>query len=122
MEEFIKAYYILITYSVEFLAALTGIFVYSRYKFSAAKYFIWFLVYLTFFDFVSSYTWHVHENGFLKFLIGSVFEKNHWLATTYWQIGAIVFFTFYYVKILETSYYKSILIFLTSLFLGYSFF
>ena len=46
MEEFLKQYYALITYGVELLAAVTGLLCLKKYKTTAAKYFIYFLVYV----------------------------------------------------------------------------
>ncbi|WP_303315253.1 hypothetical protein Q4Q34_15870 [Flavivirga abyssicola] len=117
MEEFIKQNYSILTYTIESLAAVTGLLFYKKYKFTVAKYFICFLIYLTICDFISSYTWYVHPKKSFGFLIGTIFEKNHWWATLYWQIGAIMFFSFYYRKILKTKSFRAII----RLF-GYSYF
>ncbi|AUC81242.1 hypothetical protein [Lacinutrix sp. Bg11-31] len=116
MEEFLKDNYILITRGVEILAAVTGLLFYKKYKNTAATYFIWFLVYITICDFLCGYTYYVKNIGFLNFLGGTLFEKNYWLSTLYWKIGAVLFFTFYYYKILKTKQSKLFL-----KYTGYSF-
>ncbi len=109
MEEFLKENYHILTTITESLAAVTGLLLYNKYRFTAAKYFIYFLVYLTICDFISSYSMYVHPDKIFRFLIGTIFEKNHWWSTLYWQIGAIMFFSFYYRKILKTKNFKTII-------------
>jgi len=86
MDEF-RAYKFLITTGVEVLAAVTGLLFFKKYKPTAAKFFIYFLVYLALCDFVSNYPRYVK-------------------ATLYWKIGAIMFFAFYYCKILKIAIFK----------------
>lgn len=109
MEEFIKENYYILTTITESLAAVTGLLLYRKYKFAAAKYFIFFLVYLTICDFISFYTGYVHPKKLFDFLIGTIFEKNHWWTTLYWDVGAILFFSFYYYKILKTKVFRKII-------------
>lgn len=109
MEEFIKQNYYILATITESLAAVSGLLLYKKYKFTAAKYFIYFLVYLTICDFLGFYAHYVHPEKLFGFLIGTVFEKNHWWTTLYWQIGAILFFSFYYSKILKTKKLRSII-------------
>ena len=117
MEDFLKENYTLIARSVEILAAVTGLLLYKKYKHTAAKYFICFLVYLTICDFIGTYTYYIKNNGFFNFLEGTLFEKNFWWTTIYWKIGAILFFAFYYKKILTNKKNKILL-----KYLGFSFF
>jgi hypothetical protein len=106
MSNFLLDNYHLITYSLEFLAAVTGLFFYKKYKNTAAKYFIYFLWFIAISDTLCYYTHYVKPDRFLSFLIGTKFEKNHWWANLYWVIGAIMFFSFYYRKILKTELHK----------------
>ncbi len=108
MEEFLRQNYHLFTAIIESLAAVTGVFLLRKYKLTAAKYFIYFLVYLTICDISSFYTRYVAPGKFFEFLIGTVFEKNHWWSTLFWSLGAIAFFGFYYNKILENFLFKKI--------------
>ncbi|GAL73157.1 hypothetical protein [Jejuia pallidilutea] len=106
MSNFLLDNYHLITYSLEFLAAVTGLFFYKKYKNTAAKYFIYFLWFIAISDTLCYYTQYVKPDRFLSFLIGTKFEKNHWWSNLYWVIGAIMFFSFYYRKILKTELHK----------------
>lgn len=109
VEEFLLKNYILLTHSVEVLAALTGVFIFRYYKNTTTKYFVCFLIYLTICDFSSFYTKYVFPEKFFSFLIGTVFEKNYWFSTLYWKIGAIMFFGFYYRKVLKSKWHKNII-------------
>jgi len=109
MEEFLLTYKFPITTGVEVLAAVTGLFFFKKYKSTAAKFFIYFLVYLTLCDFVSNYPRYVKDGGLFSFLQGTVFVKNYWWATLYWKIGAIMFFAFYYHRIMKTVVFKKVI-------------
>ncbi|ULC57961.1 hypothetical protein MBM09_08515 [Flaviramulus sp. BrNp1-15] len=93
---------------VEVISALTGVFLFRKYKESISKYFILFLVYLNICEFLASYTRFVFPDKFLNFLVGSLIEKNYWWSTLYWKIGAIMFFVFYYRKILKNKRFNKI--------------
>ena len=116
MNEFLLVYYNTITFCVEILAAVTGLVLYNKYKQTAAKYFIWFLVYLSVCDFLGSYVHYIKNDGFLSFLEGTVFIRNFWWTTLYWKIGAILFFSFYYFRTLINKRFK-----ITVKYSGYSF-
>ena len=109
MEEFLLKNYSFITHSVEALAALTGVFFFNKYKNTSAKFFIYFLIYLTVCDTLSWYTRLVFPDKALNFLMGTIIEKNYWWSTFYWKIGAVMFFSFYYSKILKTKAFKDII-------------
>lgn len=108
MEEFLLQNYSLITRSVEIMAAITGVLLYKKYKSIAAKYFIYFLVYLSVCDFIGTYTYYIDDSGVFSFLKGTRLEKNNWWSTLYWKIGAVLFFAFYYQKILKERLNQSI--------------
>ena len=109
VEDFLGKNYSVISHGIEILAAVIGLFFYKKYKGTAAKFFICFLCFIVLCDFIGSYTKYVHNNGFFNFLQGTVWENNYWWSTLYWKIGAILFFSFYYQKILTTLLYKRIL-------------
>ena len=109
MIDFLLEYYRTITFSIEILAAVTGLLLYKKYKCTAAKYFIWFLLIVTIFEIIGGYTKYVRPDQFLSFLIGTKFEKNHWLSTIRWKIGAIMFYVFYFNQILKTPLFKNII-------------
>ena len=109
MEQFILENYSLLTRFVEILAATTGLILFKKYKYSAAKYFVFFLVYLSLGDLFNTYTKLIRNNGVLSFLKGTIFEQNYWWSTLFWKIGAIMFFVFYYRKILKTELFRVII-------------
>lgn len=108
MNDFLLEYKNTITFSVEILAAVIGLICYKKYKGTVAKYFIWFLVCLSICDFLASYVYYIKNDGFLNFLQGTVFVRNFWWSTLFWKIGAIVFFSFFYFKILTNQLFKQI--------------
>lgn len=108
MNEFLLEYNNTITFCVEILAAVTGLMLYKKYKPTAAKYFICFLVYLSICDLLNTYVYYI-KDGFLSFLEDTVFIRNFWWTTLYWEIGAILFFSFYYFKILINESFKIII-------------
>ena len=113
MEEFLKQNYLIFTFGVEILAAATGLFCFKKYKNTNVKYFIYYLIYIALIELISGYTVYVQEFEFLEdvriWLKGSPFEKNYWLTTITWKIGGIVFFAFYYSKILINPMFSKII-------------
>ena len=120
MEDFLFEYRTEITRVVELTATLTGIILFKKYKHTHARYFIFFLIYLSLGDFISTYTHYVKNNGLFNFLEGTVLEKNYWLSTLFWKIGAILFFAYYYNKILSTKKFKIIIKVIGYIFFGFS--
>ncbi|GAA4809508.1 hypothetical protein [Litoribaculum gwangyangense] len=116
-DDFLIKNYSLLTYAIEFLAALTGILLLKSYKLSNVKYFIFFLCFLTIGDISNSYTSLIRNNGILSFLESTVFINNYWWSTLYWKIGAILFFVFYFRKILKTEVFRKTLKFSGFIFL-----
>ncbi len=122
VEEFLRDYSLLLIRSVEVIAAVTGLLLYKKYKHTAARFFIYFLVYLTFCDGFGMYADYTKGDGFLNFLEGTKFETNHCWYNITWYIGAIVFFVFYYKKVLLLKRDKNIvkysgyIFFITSVF------
>ncbi len=107
MNEFLLEYNNTITFSVEILAAVTGLLLYKKYGQSVAKFFILFLVYLSFCDFANTYVYYVKE-GFFSFLKNTKLIRNFWWTTLYWKIGAICFLSFYYSKVLTRTIFKKV--------------
>lgn len=120
MNDFLLEYYNTISFSVEILAAVTGLLLYKKYKLTAAKFFIWFLVYLSICDFLSTYVKYIRNNGFLNFLEGTVLVRNYWWSTLFWKLGAIMFISFYYSKILINKVYRNFVKYLGYIFLLFS--
>ena len=120
LEDFIIQYKSEITRIVEVTAAFTGLLFYKKYKYTNAKSFIYFLVYLSIGDFINTYVYYIRNEGLFNFLEGTVFERNHWWSTSFWKVGAIMFFAFYYYKILKTKPFRAIIKFSGYAFFGFS--
>jgi hypothetical protein len=120
LKEFLLNNYSLLLHFVEAMSAITGLFFFSKYKDSSSRFFIFFLIYLTLFDFITGYTKLVSPDKLLSFLMGTLIEKNNWLSTLYWKIGAIMFFAFYYGRILKTKIFKTIIKYASYSFLIFS--
>lgn len=120
MNDFLLEFKNLITFFIEILAAVTGLLLYKKYKYTSAKFFIYFLVYLSICDFLGSYVNYVKNNGFLSFLEDTVFIKNFWWFTLFWKIGAPAFFSFYYYKILSNKIQKKLIKYSGILFVTFS--
>lgn len=108
MEDFFVQYKSEITRFVELLATITGLIFYKKYKFTSARYFVFFLVYLSLGDFINTYVYYIKNDGIFSFLEGTVFQRNTWWSTLFWKIGAILFFGFYYSKILKNKKFKRV--------------
>ncbi|MFD2726362.1 hypothetical protein [Hyunsoonleella rubra] len=109
MKEIFLDNYSLLTHIVESLAAGMGLLCYNRYKHSATRYFIIFLVYVAVCDFIGAYSILIDQNRGLSFLRGTVFEKNYWWYTLFWKIGAVLFFAYYYRKVIKSKRFKTVL-------------
>lgn len=94
---------------LEILAAVTGIVLFKKYRGTAAEYFIYFLIYIVIYVIIGKYSHFVRDGGILSFLEGTLFEKNYWWFTIFWNIGGTVFFAWYFQKILISYIAKKIL-------------
>lgn len=119
MEDFLRQNYSLISHSVEILAAVVGLICLRKYKLTAAVYFIYFLSFIVIADFLGSYTKYI-DNGFLSFLRDTIFERNSWWSTIYWKVGAILFFTFFYQRIIKNKKFILIIKIARNVFLYFS--
>lgn len=109
MEEFLKQYYALITYGVELLAAVTGLLCLKKYKTTAAKYIIYFLVYVFILELLGNYP------KALKYIDGAYLIKDTLIETNYWwfnlfgRIGFSLFLSIIFYNILTIKIYKKII-------------
>ncbi len=108
MEEFLRSNYTLLFLSVEGLAAVIALFCYKKYGQSTAKFFLFFLVYVFFCELLGTYTHYIIE-GPLQFLKNTVFEKNHWWVTLFWNIGSVLFFCFFYYRLILNYKFKKLI-------------
>ena len=120
MEEFLYQHRWVITRVVELTAALTGIILFKKFRFTYARYFIYFLIYLSLGDFINTYSHYTESDEIFGFLKGTVLEENYWWSTLFWKVGAIMFFSFYYYKILITKQLKAIIKYIGIIFFIFS--
>ncbi|MGY0392606.1 hypothetical protein ACW5R3_08640 [Bizionia sp. KMM 8389] len=120
MIEFLLNNASLISLGLEILAAVTGLVFFSKYKHTAAKYFIYFLVYVVFFEVVGRYTRFIKNDGVLSFLENTLLEKNYWWYSLCWLILSVAFYGWYYLKTLTNKNHKKILKFTLFGFLIYA--
>lgn len=120
MKEFLYNNYSLVTKAVELLAALTGLLLYSKFKHTVVKYFIWFLVYVFIVELIGGYTVYVYKYEALdsieQALKGTLIERNYWWYNVFWVIGAPMFYTTYFMTVIKTKLFKNILGWLRLLF------
>ena len=120
MKDFFLNNYIILTHSVEIAAALTGVLSLKKYRHTNIKYFVYFLVIITVCDILSGYTMLVSKGNLLECLIGSKIADNYWFSTLFWNLGAIIFYAYYYKALLKKKIFKKILNYGTILFLVFS--
>ncbi|WP_452219792.1 hypothetical protein [Lacinutrix salivirga] len=110
MESFIQNNFTNITKSIEIIAAVTGIFLFKKYKFTAAVFFVYFLVYAVIIENIGNYTKLIKNEDSLNYIYevlkGTIFEKNYWWYQIFWIMGSPLFFSFYYYKVSKNSQIK----------------
>lgn len=124
MEDFIIQNKSFITRIFELLAVLTGLICYKKYRFTNAKYFIYFLIYAFLVDLIGGYPRHFNNYVFLSnfknIIKDTIFEYNNWWYTLFWDIGAVLFFAFYFNRILNTTLFKRMIKYTSLMFLLFS--
>ncbi|TYB76420.1 hypothetical protein [Bizionia myxarmorum] len=108
MEEFLRSNYTILSLSIEGLAAVIALFCFKKYRYTTAKFFLFFLIYVFICELLSRYTYQIFE-GPLYFLEDTVFEKNSWWSTLYWNIGSVLFFSFFYHSLVEKDKFKKLI-------------
>ena len=108
MDEFLRQYYFLITYSVELLAAVTGIFCYKQYKNTVAKYLIFYLIYVFLIDFFGRYPTYFKTLEIDYLIKNTVFEKNYLWYAIFGALGRMLFFLVYFKKVLKNELFNKV--------------
>ncbi len=117
MIEFLIANFHFIVYSFEIIAAGVGIILYTKFKSSFSKYFIYFLSYVVFVEIIG-YVLAVYRNhDVLIFIKNAGIRGASWWYTIFWSVGSVLFFLFYYHGILKTKRNKHIIKVLSIIFL-----
>lgn len=92
---------------------MVGLILYRKFKDSNAKYFIYFLIYAALVDFLGGYPSFMDKYEFLEsiksILEGTKFERNFWWSTIFWKVGSVLFFSFYFHRILKKVRFKKII-------------
>ena len=113
LTEFLKHNYHLLIRSVEILAAIIGLFCLKKYKNSTSRYFIYILIYWVAVEIIGNYTLFVEDYEFLHGirdrLQQTLFRKNHWWFSIFGDLFAGLFFSFYFIKIMENRLFKRII-------------
>lgn len=113
MVEFLKQNYSLIIFLVELIAAVTGLFLYKKYKGTAAIYFIYFLVYAIIIENLGKYNSLMNSYNSLNWLkelvYGTLFEKNYWWFQLFWIIGSPMFFAHYFYLVSKLERNKKVI-------------
>ncbi len=118
MQDFLTEYYTTLTYSVEFLAAFTGLLLFKKYKNSNAKYLIYFLVLAFFIDLIGYYP-RVLKNLDLSHLTeGTLLEENYWWYNIFWNLVLTGFLSKVNYNILKKKPYKMLLKYCYFVFIG----
>ncbi len=121
LEDFFRQNYLLLIYAIEAIAAAVGLLLLKKYKSTVVKYFIYFLVYVVITSIIGGYPTHFEKFEFLSILRdkvkNTIFQQNYWWFTLFWSIGSVMFFSFYYQKILNNRHYIKIIKYVGYIFL-----
>ena len=109
MKDFLLHNYMFVNLAVAFIAAVTGLVLFKKYKQTPIKYFIYFIVYVFVTDLLGSYT-RILKHFDLYYLIdNTIFKFNFWWHNLTWYLGSAIFFALYYKKIIKSDFLKKIL-------------
>lgn len=102
----------------EFLAALTGIIYYAKYRDNFSRYFVFFLCFVFVVELIGHYT-SLYKYNYLCFLEATVFRQNHWLYNPYLILNFVFYIYFFKyhiksIKIQKLIKYTLVFYFLTT--------
>ena len=109
MEEFFKENYSVLSVVCTFIAAVSGLISYKKYKETAATFFIKILVFLFIVELVGFYSSCYKYFSFLEPVYNSVFRQNYWWYTLSFDVMAIVLFSMLFQKVIINKVYINIL-------------
>ncbi len=108
MIEFLAKNFNYITYSLEFLAALTGIIYLKKYRNSSTKYFIFFLIYIFIVEVLGASLVY-YPDFYPVYLIRRMgFQMTNWY-NLFWFFGSILFVFYYFHSLLQLNQTKYII-------------
>lgn len=117
MKDFLLGNYMNVNLAVVFIAAITGLLVFNNYKHTAVKYFIYFLFYVLAAEALGFYGWALKYFGGYHLIENTPIKFNFWWVNLTWYIGSAVFLVWYYRKVLQTDFLRSLLKYAVFLFL-----
>lgn len=114
MIEFLLHYYSKITIIVELIPLLIGVFTFKKFKQTPIVYFILFLFYTVLVENIGSSIAIVFREGEIFEDYGHLrkyrfFASNFWWFGIFWTIGSVLFWSFFYQKIISNERYRKIL-------------
>lgn len=113
VNDILKDYFSILNDSIIFISAVVGIFCFKKYRYSTAKYFIYFLIGAVFIDVFGKYPEYLRDIEFFNPIYlkikGTIFIDNYWWYTLFWAVGTALFFSFYYEKALVSQRFRSVL-------------
>lgn len=112
MTDFILNNYDLLIKATICLSCLAGVFVYKNHKEYTSRIFIYFVLFVLVIEIVGGYTIYIDKYELfspLKQLIkNSPFRRNYWWYIIAWDLGSVLFVSFYIFKILKLEKYKKL--------------
>ncbi len=109
MKDFLLNNYMFVNLAVVFIAAVSGLFLFKKYKQIPVKYFIYLLVYVFVTDLLGSYTRILKHIDLYYLIDNTVFKFNFWWHNLTWYLGSTFFFVLFYKKIIQSNFLKKIL-------------
>ncbi len=104
-----------ITYGFEFIAVLTGLIFFKRYKKTTVKIFIIFLVYTIFVEFMGAFLVYFRTFSVIRLIRSLGFSVNIWF-NIFWLFGSILFVSYYYHSLLKQKRHQIVVRILVVLF------
>jgi len=118
LKEFYLEYYSLLTRILEFIAAITGILYYRKFKNTKVKYFIWFLIWVVIVELIGGYTHYLRDLNLFHYIEGTLFEKNSWWFTLAWTTSSTLFYSWFLGVKLDSLFLKRVLKFSCAIYLA----
>ncbi|MBP1839683.1 hypothetical protein [Formosa algae] len=113
MIDFLLAHRPNITKGVELLALAMGLISFKKFKNTPIQYFILFLLYSVLVELGGSTLKNLHPGGALEeyqyLLKYRFFYSNYWWYGLFWTIGSVLFWSFFFQKIISNKTYRNIL-------------
>lgn len=107
MTDFVSKYSTQLNDVVIIIAAVVGVLYFKKFKNTDARIFLYYLVYVAIVDFIGSYPSYVVEYEILEpvreMLANTPFKRNYWWFTVFWNIGSVMFMSYYYQKIIKSK-------------------